>query len=144
MTTPVANYETLRVLAFDPGVTTGIAYRPKKGEYATCVVKTPEEAWEFIDPKSVDLCIFEDFQAQLISRYGIHTVQVVGGIKARCAMYKIDILLQRPQQRRAFIDIAARYLKEHRGGTGTGAHEKDALSHILSWEWRQEHPHDVP
>lgn len=137
---PPSEFETLRVLAFDPGVTSGIAFRPRKGEYITCVSKVPEEVWDFIDADRTDLVIFEDFTAQQISRFGIATVQVVGGIKSRCAQQKIEFLLHRPQERRAFIDVARTYLKENRGGKGTGQHEIDALSHILTWEWRQEHP----
>lgn len=134
------DYPKLRVLAFDPGITTGIAYRPEKDKYVTCVSKDPAEVWGFINPETVDLVIYEDFVAQLISRYGLATVRVVGGIQSRCDQHGIKILLHRPQMRKAFIDIARSWLIEHTGSKGTGRHEIDALAHILTWEWMQEHP----
>lgn len=136
-------YEELRVLAYDPGVTTGIALRGRKGEYATMVTKDQDEAWEFIRPDRVDLVIFENFAAQRISKYGLKTVRVVGGIESRCSLHKIQIIKHTPQQRRAWIDIARKWLIENTGSKGTGQHEIDALSHIFCWEWMQEHPHGI-
>lgn len=124
-------------MAIDPGGTTGIAIKTPNG-YHTSVCKTDEELWElFVSPPS--LVIIEWFSAELISKYGLSTVELVGGVKALCWSKNIPLIRHVPQERIAFIKPAKEILKAL--GYRREIHEVDALAHLLSWEyWSERKP----
>ena len=125
------------ILSLDPGGTTGCAVRYSDGKFSTFTCKTPEELFKFI--KDVSHCleqvVIEDFKAELISKWGIYTVQLVGGVRALCYVYNIPVLVHRPQDRYPFRMESKLLLKSAQHVI----HEEDALSHLLRWE----HDNDI-
>lgn len=117
------------ILSIDPGGTTGIAIKTD-GRYTTCVCKSDEELWELFR-NTPDVVIIENFVAELISKYGLSTVQLVGGVKALCWTKRIPLIVHPPQKRKAFLEQAKEILsKDHRE-----IHEVDALAHLLAYEY---------
>ncbi len=127
---PVPEYKF--VLAIDPGGTTGLAFRMPDGSYHTAIALTPEQVWDFIDDR-VDLVIYENFAAVTISKYGIHTLKVIGGIRAMCWKHRIPIIQRQPQSRYGMLLEAKAYLKENKGDSFV-VHEVDALAHLMTWD----------
>lgn len=126
------------ILAIDPGGTTGIAVKDRGDQYNTFVCKDEEELWElFRSPPT--LVIIENFVAELISKYGLYTVQLVGGVKALCYLHNIPLVIQMPQKRIAFVKEAKQKLKDQ--GYRFEIHEADALAHLLAYEyWSAKQP----
>jgi len=123
-----------RIVAIDPGGTTGVASKIN-GEYNTYVLHDEEELWHLINEKP-DLVICENFVAELISKYGLYTVQLVGGIKALCYTHNIPLVIQMPQKRIAFVKPAKEMIRR-----GHPDHEHDALAHLLAFEyWSEREP----
>ncbi len=125
----------MKILAIDPGGTTGIAYKDTESKgspdlYVTATAKTPEELTELITPV-LDLVIIENFRAQRIDRHGLYTVRLVGGVQVLCAHLKIKLVVQPPIMRRAFIHEARTLVKPN-----SVVHEVDALAHLLAWEYK--------
>lgn len=117
-------------LGIDPGVTTGMAIAfIEEGEikYHTWTCNTKEEVWDFITPIVEQACV-EQFEAQLISKYGLHTVELVGGIEAMCHTRNIPLYRHTPQQRYPYLEAAGQLRTKGKGHTH---HEKDALAHVL-------------
>lgn len=130
------------VMSIDPGARhIGMAFRIY-GRYDTCKGATQDDLFSFFKPElSLDLVIIERFEAQLISSYGITTVELVGGIRALCWYRNIPIVEQMPQYRIAFIQSAKdlrRALNKEQHRVGLDLHECDALAHLLSWEYHVE------
>lgn len=121
------------VLAIDPGGTTGMAVRFPTGEIETFVCKTPEELYDFIKQtrENLEQIVIEDFNAETISKYGIYTVRLVGGVTALARVYDIPLKVQLPQMRYPFRVEAQAIVKDRK----TVIHERDALSHLLRWEY---------
>lgn len=123
------------VVAIDPGGKSGIAASTDKMDYLTACVNTPEEVWTFIAP-NVHHVIYEEFGAETISKYGLHTVRIIGGILALCWKYNIPVTKHMPQKRLAF-KTQAREILQHKRYTLKQTymvHELDALAHLLAWE----------
>jgi hypothetical protein len=124
------------VCAIDPGGTTGIAIRlpTETDNLQTCVAKTPEELYDLINRGHITHIVIETFQAQLISRHGLDTVEIVGGVKALCHVLNIELETHMPQDRYPFQQEAKQLLQ----GKHTVIHEQDALAHLLRYEY--DHP----
>lgn len=122
----------MTVLSIDPGGTTGMATRIE-GEIHTFVCKEPEEVFNFIiQCKDVlKVCVVEGFAAQTISTYGLHTVRIIGGVYALCYEHNIKYEHHQPQARYPFQQEAKRLLADKH----TVIHEKDALAHLLRYEY---------
>lgn len=119
-------------LGIDPGLTTGMAvgYRDiesNKLQFMTWTCNTKEEVWDFIQKPIMIVCV-EQFVAQLISKYGLHTVELVGGIEATCHFSRIPLTRQTPQQRYPYLEAAGMLRTKGKGHTH---HERDALAHVL-------------
>lgn len=123
-------------MGIDPGGTSGIAVRNDDGVLATCVAKTPEELYDFILKAKVSggltHIVIENFIAATISSDGLHTVRIVGGVRAVAHILGIGITIHVPQDRYAFQEDAKQTLKELGGGV---IHEQDALAHLLRYEY---------
>lgn len=134
---------TMRVvLGIDPGVSTGVAIAIESVECGTnywhyiSFTSTREDMWEMIK-SPVTQVVVEEFNAQLISKYGLHTVEAVGGVMALCARENIPVVRDTPQQRNPYIDKARTLVKN--GYLHANRHEVDAMSHVLFWLY-----HNVP
>jgi len=118
----------LNILAIDPGVSIGVAVKIDSKIF-TAVYSDPRDLFELIQENShvLNYIIIEKFStAGNISKYGLYTIEVVGGVKALCLVYSIRCILQTPQQRLPFMDDAAKYTRKE--------HEQDALAHLLRYE----------
>lgn len=84
--------EPLQILSFDPGPHCGLAWRnPDDTLDARMIYNDLHETFKFITsnphPKVV---VFEDFQtAGNISKDGLYTVRLIGGIQALCLIYNV-------------------------------------------------------
>lgn len=131
---PVVKPKT--ILAIDPGVTTGLAYKLPDGSYQTVALGQYEEdaVWNSITP-NLDLVIYENFKCVIISKFGLYTVRLIGGIQALCKSRGIRLVKQEPADRKPFVVLAASYLKEHDHTTWM-IHQKDALAQLMCYEYR--------
>ncbi len=124
------------ILSIDPGNHAGIAYKGTDGSYTTTVVLTQEEVYDLIRLKP-DHVVVEKFNAVQISKYGIYTTELVGGIKALCYLLHIPLHVHPPQGRKAFMKEAKDIVNSN-GGMHLVAnkdHEIDALAHLLAYEY---------
>lgn len=122
----------MKVLALDVGVKTGAAlYQEDENttSYQTFTFDSMDEVWDFVWFNNWDYVIHESFQAVMISGYGLHTVQLIGGIKALCSRKGIKSISQVPQARLSRINDALEILKAKR--QPYTKHELDALAHLL-------------
>lgn len=126
----------MKLLAIDPGPHTGIAIRHEDGSYSVQTLNTEDTAlavWELIAPP-LDGVIIERFAAQLISSYGLNTVEIVGGVRALCYYHHLPFYIHSPQHRLPWQDIAkkeARALDKH-----CTIHAIEALAHLFCYEYR--------
>lgn len=130
----------VNILAIDPGGTTGIAIK-LGGNYQTCVVESAEDLWNLVSSTAWDAVIYEQFATGgLISKYGLHTTRLIGGIQALCHHFSVRCFAQPPQRRKAYLERAIDVLRElHKSNHDWLEHEKDALAHLLAWEAAHKH-----
>jgi hypothetical protein len=120
-------------ISIDPGKTSGLAFKLEtKPGYMTTTADSAEGVWQFITGLLWDHVICERFATGgHISKYGLLTTEIVGGIRALCYSLKIPFTYRQPQARYAFQDQAKQYLAgmpEHHV-----IHEVEALAHLMSW-----------
>jgi len=119
------------IISIDPGKTTGIAFKLTDGIYRTIEAETQEDVWGYIYgyPTALKTVVIEQFvTGGRISKYGLATVELVGGVKALCHHLGIGCVVHTPGMRMAFIH-EAKALK-----VTQGPHELDALAHLLRYE----------
>jgi hypothetical protein len=118
------------LIAIDPGITSGVAIKVGT-KYDTCVAHTGAELWEFIRDYNFETVIIEQFStSSLISKFGLRTAELVGGVEALCWLKNIPIVRRMPAQRIPFLRRAALMLRD----TAIVEHQQDALAHLLAWE----------
>lgn len=122
------------IIAIDPGGTTGIAIRLPTRNIITCTASTPEEVYDILCKGVFSHVVIENFQAQLIGKWGLHTVRIVGGVYALAYQRGIEYVLHMPQDRYPFQKIAKEFLR----GRKTVIHEQDALAHLFRFEYDTE------
>ncbi len=126
--------------AIDPGPHTGLAFVVNENEYRTYTLTGKEEVWSFLAllENKCDSIIVEVYStANRVSKYGIQTIEIIGGVDAFCAITGRKCVRRQPQQRKAFIDKARAYLHNTNKSEFT-EHEVDALAHLMSWEHENE------
>lgn len=131
----IVNLENNKIImAIDPGVTTGIAYKLPDGSYETVAIGQYEEdeVWDSIT-NNIGLVIYENFKCITISTYGLYTVRLIGGIIALCRANKIPIIKHEPAHRKPYLRFSKQYLREH-DKTGIMIHQQDALAHLMKWD----------
>lgn len=120
----------MSIVAIDPGGTTGIAVTVDGKEFNTCTYTTPEEVWSLVNLDPVDTVVIERFQtSDYLSKYGLLTIEIVGGVMGICHILGKRLVIHTPVQRYSQQDIAKRYLLDK--GIPFAIHEEDALSHML-------------
>lgn len=129
------------IVWFDPGEHVGIAWRNPDGTLDAKMLHfdLPGTFAFITKPPYPKVVGFEDFQtAGNISKAGLYTVRVIGGIQALCLHLNIPCVLQIPQARYPFLVEAGNYLTKLRGNPRRWiVHEKDALAHLMAYEQRQ-------
>ena len=114
-----------QIVAFDIGVTTGVAWL-KDGQIEASEADT-EAVYQLLELPWEEV-VYEQFSASgRVSKYGITTIELAGSIKALCARKGIPCIGQAPQYRRAFMEDAKRQLK----GRNRSPHMIDAMAHLL-------------
>lgn len=120
----------MKLLALDVGVITGVAQvDTDNNHFQTHTEKNMEDVWNLVRSNAWDAVICESFQATLISSYGIHTVQLIGGVKCMCWLNNLRYVSQVPQARYSRIEEAKEILRTKR--QPYTKHQLDALAHLL-------------
>lgn len=123
------------ILSIDPGGTTGIACqfaaRHDQRLITTTTVDTPEALYDIVLEYKWDAVLCERFStAGRLSKYGIYTIQLVGGVHALCHVNGLPFIYRQPQNRKAFQDVARAWF----AGAKHMPHQEDALAHLFSWK----------
>lgn len=131
----------MKIVSIDPGITTGLAIRTREGNIITEAVHSVKHIWNILTSEDKpDVVIYECFNASgQISKYGVRTIEIVGGIIALCSVFGIASVAQAPYRRKPY-EKAARdilKLKKHLD------HEVDALAHLLAFEERNGNTQDL-
>lgn len=119
----------MKVLAIDPGLTTGIATRIN-GLIQTTVIEFFEEVVDLVNGFQWDVVIVEQFHGQNISTPGRKTIELIAAIEAICHVKHITYVKHTPFQRKPFLAQAKKFLPPQ-----NYMHELDALAHLFSWEY---------
>ena len=118
-------------MAIDPGGSTGVAYSIN-GHYISNTITDPKELYTLIYENKPDVIAIEAFATDhMISRDGIRTIEIVGGVKSLCCVMGISIHIHTPQFRKAFMHPAQQQMS---GVIGKTVHEIDAMAHLLRLE----------
>lgn len=135
------------LIACDPGGTTGMAFRFDNNEWGTIAVpllnqlEVTEKIASFARNSTVQqpltVCV-EQFSsgANYMSKHGINTIELVGGIIHVCNLYNIICFRHAPMHRTPFQKQAHELLVERRTSMKKSfeVHEEDALAHLLRLE----------
>lgn len=127
------------IASFDPGGTTGIAYR-HEGDLHTLITLNPEELYDWFTEhnKKMRQVIIENFVTSgTISTDGLYTVRLVGGLLALCHIHRIPVDLRNSITRVAFLPVAKETMKKLK--PNHVIHEVDAMAHLLQWEFLAAH-----
>lgn len=118
----------MKILALDPGGTTGLAWRID-GIYGWKALVDAEPIWkEVLDAQ---VCIVEQFSTTgPVSKYGFQTVRLIGNIEAICWLRGIEYIKTYPSRRMPFVQKATAMV----GKKKATIHEVVALSHLFWWE----------
>lgn len=124
----------MRLIAVDPGYTTGMAFRLPDGKLQTCVCVNRDDVLEFID-RWADLVIVERFATGgTLSAPGLHTIELGAEIIGYCKALKINWLYRAPMQRYGGMPLARGAVGHVMPSSPTAKHEVDALAHIFAYE----------
>src|SRR5688572_24960372 len=129
------------LLAFDPGGTTGFAAKTSlvDDRYVTCTMDLREQVWQALKDSGPGTHVaFEEFHTGgRVDNAMLHTIELVGSIRALCWAYGHTPHPQSPQSRKSFM-LKARMLIRQSGPPNRPGlqHETDALAHLLLLEYR--------
>lgn len=124
----------MKLIAVDPGYTTGMAFRDPDGQLVTCVCTTRDEVLEMIGSWA-ELVIIERFATGgTLSAPGLHTIELGAEIVGWCKALKINWLYRAPMQRYGGMPYARGAVGHIMPSSPTAKHEVDALAHIFAYE----------
>lgn len=125
------------IIAIDPGITSGVAIKDDAGNYATYEYSPYQKVWQLLTTYRWDAIVCENFVAVDISRYGIITVRIVGGIECYATLNNIPLTIQQNIMRIPFKQRATDMIIAQFGKRMPRDHRMDALAHLLCWESKQ-------
>lgn len=118
----------MKVLAIDPGTTTGLAWY-LDGEFTT--LATEADNVIKLLTNDLDWLVIERFAtAGRISKYGLQTVNLVGQVKGWCYAFDKTLVIQSPQSRKAWQMQGDSFPKKTKPKL---EHEGDAMAHLLQF-----------
>lgn len=152
----------LRVLAVDPGITTGLAYRDDSGLVWTDEAKASDDVIAQMLEFQPAIVVVERFATSgRMSGYGLETIELVGRLtgaaqavtaiaeqtirnKGPVYGFMCSMVVQYPQYRKSMQDKAKNHSAPslHGRRSHAGRHEADALAHLLAYQWHTEKNHD--
>lgn len=129
------------IIAIDPGGTSGIAMREHDDSLSYIQLHKPGEVYEFLwrmlgswKGEIVEAIVCENFTtAGRISKDGLHTVRIIGGVQAIGIIKGVPVYTPEPSQRKMCKDEAERLAPK---GYEL-RHQRDALMHLLAYEYRK-------
>ncbi len=133
------------IVAIDPGGTTGIAYRITAESPKTLIQFDEAGLYDWLEAyhQNLSQVIIENFvTGGFISKDGLYTVRLVGGVQALCHLWGIPCDTRNSNTRSTFIPQAKEILKKQK--PNHVIHEVDALSHLLQWEYLKSHNRTNP
>lgn len=123
------------VVAVDPGGTIGVAielYTPPDKLIKTCTFTNPEDIWKFAADPTFDTIVVERFiTSGRVDKYGMLTIEIVGGLKAIAITTGKKLVTHLPQNRYAWQKDAHLWLVDQ--SDPFVIHEEDALAHLLCY-----------
>lgn len=138
------------IVAVDPGPHTGIAVKlPDGTRVAQMIHNNAIAVWNYILKLGPDVLIVEQWvgtTTRAVSTDGLYTIQMAGSLfsLAHCISLsrppnrKCELVLQTPGMRSSFLPLAKEALRK-----GHTLHERDALAHLLLWEYKNLRGGDV-
>lgn len=137
------------IMAIDPGLNVGLAYRFSNGHFGTMTMPKQDD-WNInmhdlvqeIRQRCADEIVIESFVGfQMQNAYGIETMELIGAVRGACLVLGIPCIKQTPSQRVTRVPTAKRLLEERKAemrAIGTKwtytDHEVSALAHLLTRE----------
>lgn len=122
------------ILSVDPGILSGIAVRIHD-TYRTFTTKTNSDIYSLVIESRWDYVIVESFATDNnISKFGLRTVELVGGLEALCWHDGLTFVRRTPMQRTPFVYRAKQKLALLQQVHTITPHEISALSHLIGFE----------
>lgn len=142
----------MRLIAIDPGGTTGVATLIDN-KYAVTTIRCfnhienkriewvdTQLLWTFVREGGWDHVVIEGYATPgLISKDGIATIEIIGQLRYICEYHQIPYTIQYPLERHAAIKTgdAAKIMLEQVGKKRYPSHELDAMAHLVTYLRRQ-------
>lgn len=128
----------------DPGGTSGVAIKFANGLWSTLAVPLESQfdvtekiaAYARHESKTMTVAVEFFSSMQYLSRHGLNTIELVGGIMHVCRVFGVTVFRHAPMHRTPFQSTAHDMLTARRTDTGIPfvIHEEDALAHLLRLE----------
>lgn len=139
---PIQGNNRVRVLAVDPGISTGLAWLPWDGPIETTVAPNPAAVAEVIWRLRPEILVVEWFvTGQRLNQYSRTTIEICGGCEMLAYVIGARVIRHTPKHREKFLPAAERILiarwgprgsLDHDGGVWT-SHQQDAMGHALCY-----------
>ncbi len=118
----------MRIMAFDPGGTTGVAVLVKN-DIRTWQIKDLLPVWGLLQQVSPHTVVCESFHYQRRDKVDLTPVEVIGVIRLWCDTYAVPLIEQTPATGKKFWSNDK--LKKTGLWSTTDKHAMDALRHLL-------------
>lgn len=122
---------TQKIMAFDPGFTTGVAIQDERN-LTLLQVKGLSNVWGLLQTGVPDMIVYESFLYQRRDKVDLRPVEAIGVIKLYAEQLMVPILSQTPAQgKRFWTDEKIKKLDLWVPGE---PHAMDALRHLLYYQ----------
>ena len=122
----------MSVCGIDPGRTTGLVHCSNSGKILCAqAAREHKDIVEFLRQldSETTVVVMEDFLGSgPRSADAIFTIKLLGFVEGCCHLMGLELIVQPPQWRKAFLDKAQMHFRVHKE-----RHCKDALAHVYSY-----------